>query len=89
MEGYVQRKNPGNPQRPLTAYVPGHEDEQALREQELLRNLQDVAERLGGEISYRRVMEELKMAGYSGRPKVHLAHRIAQELQRRGAKVWR
>ncbi|GAH48039.1 unnamed protein product, partial [marine sediment metagenome] len=33
VEGYVHRKDPGNPQRPITAYAPGHEDEYARMQQ--------------------------------------------------------
>ena len=89
VEGYVARKDPGNPQRPITSWVPGHEDEQAIQFQELVKKLHAIASLKLGELSWWTIMEELEEAGYApGRPRMHAAERIARELHRRGVKVW-
>jgi hypothetical protein len=88
VEGYVQRKDPGNPQRPLTAYAPGHEDEQARRMQEAYTRLRAHAADNGGEISFRRILRELE-PHFTGRLKITTAGELEQRLLRGGVKVWR
>ena len=88
VEGYVRRKDPGNPQRPLTAYVPGHEDEFALKLPEILRNLENYALMHQNELSCSMIFESVKhydlgMATYQA------VDEISQELGRRGIRVWR
>lgn len=53
------RREPGSPQRPITAWVSGHGDEQALRVQEVYGRLEAYAEENLGEVGYRRIVEEL------------------------------
>ena len=88
MEGYVQRRDPGNPQRPITAWAPGHGDEQALRVQEVYGRLEAYAEENGGEVGYRRIVEELA-PHLQGRVRVLKADELARRLIRAGVKVWR
>lgn len=88
VEGYVQRKDPGNPQRPLTAYAPGHEDEQALRVQEAYARLKAHAADNGGEIRFRLILQELE-PHFKGRLKITTAGELEQRLRGDGVKVWR
>jgi hypothetical protein len=88
IEGYVKRKDPGNPQRPITAYAPGHEDELALRLKEIYARLRAYAEDNGGNIPRGRIIRELG-AHLAGRPKVDTVDRMEQRLIEDGVKVWR
>jgi hypothetical protein len=85
---YVTKHDPGNPQRPLTAYAPGHEDEQALRMQEAYARLVNYAADNGGNIPRTRIVRELG-AHLAGRPKVDAVDRMEQRLIEDGVKVWR
>jgi len=85
--GYVERKDPGNPQRPLTAYAPGHEDEQALRVQEVYARLKSHAADNRGEIHVRQIFRELE-PHFKGRLKVTTAGELEQRLREDGIKVW-
>ena len=60
VEGFVARKDPGNPQRPLTAFVEGHPDEQAARYSGLLQELLTIAQNRGGEIRYSMIVRALR-----------------------------
>lgn len=88
VEGYVQRKDPGNPQRPLTAYAPGHEDEQALRIQESYTRLRVLAAKSRDELNFVLILRELE-PHFKGRPKVAAAEKLEQRLRGDGVKVWR
>lgn len=88
VEGYVKRKDPGNPQRPITAYAPGHEDEQALRVQQAYARLRAYAADNGDNIPRSRILRELG-AHLAGRPKVDTVDRMEQRLIEDGVKVWR
>lgn len=88
VEGYVQRKDPGNPQRPLTAYVPWHEDEQALRVQEAYTRLRFLAAKSRDELDFVRILTELE-PHFKGRPKVAVAEKLEKRLRGDGVKVWR
>lgn len=88
VEGYVHRKDPGNPQRPLTAYVPGHEDELALNLPEILRRLEAYASSRRNELDWSMILNELKPY-LQGAARVRVAERIYKELRIRGIKVWR
>jgi hypothetical protein len=88
VEGYVKRKDPGNPQRPLTAYAPGHEDEQALGVQQAYARLRAYAEDNGDNIPRSRILRELG-AHLAGKPKIDAADRMEQRLIEDGVKVWR
>ena len=88
VEGYVKRKDPGNPQRPITAWAAGHMDEQALRVQEAYARLRAYAADNGDNIPRNRILRELG-AHLAGRPKVVAADRMEQRLLEDGVKVWR
>ena len=88
VEGYVHRKDPGNPQRPITAYAPGHEDQLALLQQEAFRRLQTYAEAKGGELTWLRIVEELR-SDLSGQPLVDVAEKTARRLTKAGVRVTR
>jgi len=88
VEGYVQRKDPGNPQRPLTAYVPGHEDELALNLPEILRKLEAYASSQRNELAWSIIQEELKPY-LQGVARVRAAEGVCEELRSRGIKIWR
>ncbi len=86
--GYVQHGDPGDPQRPLTAYVPGHEDELALTLPEILSKLEAYASSRRNELPWSMIHDELKPY-LRGAARVRAAEKISQELSSRGIKVWR
>jgi len=88
VEGYVHRKDPGNPQRPLTAYAPGHEDEHARLQQEIFNKLLGMAEDRGGNIHWRDIIEELKPI-LIGHARVDAAEKLGRRLTKAGARVTR
>lgn len=88
VEGYVVRKDPGNPQRPITAYTPGHEDEYARLQQEIFSKLLGVAENNRNEIHWRRIVEELKPI-LSVRARVDAAEKLAHRLTKAGVQIVR
>lgn len=85
---YVTKHDPGNPQRPITAYAPGHVDERALRVQEAYARLVNYAMDNGGNIPRSRIIRELG-AHLAGRPKMAAADRMEHRLIEDGVKVWR
>jgi len=88
VEGYVRRKDPGNPQRPLTAYVPGHEDELALNLPDIMRKLELYASSRRNELPWSMLHDELKPY-LQGAARVRAAERVYKELRSRGIKIWR
>jgi len=88
VEGYVRARDPGNPQRPLTAYVPGHEDELALKLPEILRKLEEYALIQRNGLSWSMIHDELKPY-LQGAARVRAAESVSQELEKRGITVWR
>jgi len=89
IEGYVERKDPGNPQRPISAWVPGHPDQAALEDQELLKMLKAFAEHKGGEIRHKDVVETLRDAGVPPARRVAMADDLSRRLSKDGVKVLR
>lgn len=88
VEGYVQQKDPGNPQRPITGWIPGHEDEQALRFQELVSKLEGIASRRGGEVTRWMILSELEPL-FKGAARARAADRLSRALTRNGVRVVR
>ena len=88
VEGYVYRKDPGNPQRPLTAYAPGHEDEHARLQQEIFSKLLGVADDRGGHLTWLRIVEEIKPI-LSGQARVDATEKMARRLTKSGVRVIR
>ncbi len=88
VDGYVRAHDPGNPQRPLTAYVPGHEDELTLKLPEILSKLEAYASIQSNGLSWSMISDELEPY-LQGAARMRAANRISQELEKRGIKVWR
>ena len=88
VEGYVHRKDPGNPQRPITAYTPGHEDEITRVEQDIFNTFLAIAERDNGHIRRIRILEEL-MPMLKGQQRVDAADKFIRRLIKAGVKVVR
>ncbi len=88
VEGYVQRHDPGNPQRPLTAYVPGHEDALALKLPDIVRKLEAYASSNRNELDWSMIHDALKPY-LQGAPRVRAAEKVYEELRSRGIIVWR
>lgn len=89
VEDYVRQKDPGNPQRPISAWVPGHPDQEKLEEQEIFRMLQAFAEHRGNWIRYMDVVETLRDAGIPPDRRVKMADDLARRLSKAGVRVWR
>jgi len=62
----VARREPGNPQRPLTAFVEGHEDEVQASWSKTVQELLARAERLGGELRYGDIVAAIRAQGVTG-----------------------
>lgn len=88
VEGYVVRKDPGNPQRPITAYAPGHEDEYARLQQEIFSKLLGVAEDRGGYLPWGRMLDEVKPF-LSGQARVDAAEKLGRRLTKAGVRIVR
>jgi len=88
VEGYVIRKDPGNPQRPITAYAPGHEDEYARLQQEIFSKLLGIAEDRGGYLRWLRILDEVKPF-LSGQARVDAAEKLGRRLTKAGVRVVR
>ena len=87
LEEWIRRKAPGNPQRPITAYIRGHRDHLTRIRKEALRR----AEEMAGwrrEIEFREIRELLREVPDS-RTRNIISEEIARELSRRGVRVWR
>ena len=89
VEGYVQRKDPGNPQPPLTAWVPGHEDHEALQVKELYRQLFVAADKRGGELPYKLIVNSLYGTGVPAVRRPGLADQLATRLTKADVRVLR
>ena len=86
VESYVVRKDPGNPQRPITAYAPGHEDEYARMQQDIFSKLLGVAENRGGHLPWGMIVDEMKPF-LSGQARVDAAEKLARRLTKAGVRV--
>jgi len=89
IEGYVHRHDPGNPQRPLTAYVPGSKDHDAMISGGLRQELRRVATNYGGSIPMWRILRELKDRGVPPRRRAAAAQSLAKQLHKAGVQVLR
>ena len=89
VEGYVARKDPGNPQRPLTTWVEGHEDQEALAEKELFAWLSEYAEERRGEVQYRHIIRVLREAGVPSTRVAAMTKDLARRLSKAGVSVIR
>lgn len=87
VEGYVARKEPGNPQRPLTAFVEGHEDQVAMRRSSILKELMGFAIHREGEVSHRDVVDLYRGLGIPGFQLVNLVESMEADLKKLGVVV--
>jgi len=88
VEGEVARRAPGNPQRPLEAFVPGHPDAVQAVWSTMLKELLARAEHLGGDLSYTEVLEVFKAQGVEGSRLPVRAQSMARGLEKLGVRVW-
>jgi len=86
VEGQVRGRDPGNPQRPITAYSPGHRDQVVLQEQEIFKRLQGVAVENRSEVRWSRILEELG-GTLTGQPLVAAAEKMGRRLNKAGVKI--
>ena len=87
VEGYVKRKDPGNPQRPITAYVEGHEDQEKLQTSIFLKDLHNLARHHGETLPYRLIIKYLKDLGVKPLRRKVMANALAHELKERGITI--
>jgi len=87
IEGYVHRKDPGNPQRPLTAYSPGHKDDIKRTEQDVFNNLLALAEKNVGNVRWFSIIQAY--IHIKGQKRVDVANKMARRLIKAGVKVVR
>ena len=88
VRGQVRGRDPGNPQRPITAYVPGHRDQVVLVHQEAFKKLEALARDNRLELGWFQIIEELK-GSVQGQPLVDAATKMARRLIKAGIKVHR
>ena len=85
VEGQVAKREPGNPQRTLGTYVEGHEDEVLARRSDLVKELLELAQRQGGEVKYRQVLE--RYMDVKGHMRVTLTESMCGDLKKLGAQI--
>ncbi len=86
LENWVRAKDPGNPQRPITAYMDGHPDRITAIRQEALKQAREIAE-WRGEITFTQILNLLREIPYP--TKYQEAEKIASQLYKEGFRVWR
>ena len=86
VDGQVKRRDPGNPQRPITAYSPGHRDHVVLQEQEVFKKLQAMALEDRGQLRWSQILEGLE-GSLTGKPLVDAAEKLALRLHKAGVKI--
>ena len=87
IEQYVRGHDPGNPQRPITAYVMGTPDEWAERYKVLEAELIAQAERHQGWIYYREIRDLCAKWVESGKRRVEWINKLVAVMRSRGFKV--
>ena len=88
IEGYVHRKDPGNPQRPITAYATGHKDEITRIEQDIFNDLLGIAELNNGYIRRIKILQVLAPM-LKGQQRIDAAEKFMRRLIKAGVKVVR
>jgi len=78
---YVKAHEPGNPQRPLTAWVPGHKDEMALLRQATIETLLEFARLHDDEVFWRDILRYVP-PHLKGRARIREAELIANAYGR-------
>ena len=87
IKDWVHRKDPGNPQRPLTAWSPGHEDQEKLQEQELYTWLFEYADERVGELPYKHIIRVLRETSFPTKRIADMASDIARRLSKAGITI--
>ena len=87
VEGYVARKDPGNPQPPITAFFEGHEDHVAMRRSKILKELMAFAATREGELHHRDIVEVYRTLGLPGWQLVLLVESMETDLKKLGVRV--
>lgn len=87
VEGQVAKRDPGNPQRTLGTFVEGHEDEQAARRSDMVKDFIIKAEARGGEIRRMEILEALRAGGAKGNMLVELTRSMCEDLKKLGVKI--
>ena len=86
IKGQVKKRDPGNPQRPITAYSPGHRDHVVLLQKELFTTLQAMAMEDRGQLRWSQILEGLD-GSLTGKPLVDAARKLARQLHKAGVRV--
>jgi hypothetical protein len=85
IEDYVRLHDPGNPQRPITAFVEGHLDSYKAQHQQRLQKLMEIAK-----IRDLRYSDILTLCSeLEARRRFMEAESLAKDLSELGVKVWR
>lgn len=87
VEGFVARKDPGNPQRTLPAFVKGHPDELAARRSDVVKTFLAQAERTGGWVRRRDIVDELRAKGWPTRMRDAVTSSLVKDLKLLGVDV--
>jgi len=61
IEGYVRRKDPSNPQRPLTVYDPSHEDAKIAKGNGVYSEILSYAKKHRGEVNKKMLFQFLEV----------------------------
>ena len=89
VEGQVRGRDPGNPQRPLTAWAPGYRDAEKRQEQDFFAWLTEYAENRRNEVPYRQIVDLLREMGVPPSRRPTLAGELATRLTEAGVRVVR
>lgn len=87
VEGQVARRKPGNPQPPLTAFFEGHPDVVTRAWSTTLKELIARAEHIGGELTYKYVLQVLRDQGLEGTMLVARAGSMCDALRAVGVPI--
>lgn len=89
VEGQVRGRDPGNPQRPLTAWAPGHRDAEKRQEQDFFAWLTEYADNRRNEVPYRQIVDLLREMDVPPSRRPTLAGELATRLTKAGVRVVR
>lgn len=84
VEGYVARKDPSNPQRPITAFVKGHKDEEAAVRSSLIQELLDYATRRGMMVKHSVIVDLVRENTFKGPGRLAVIKAIVFDLKKLG-----
>jgi len=88
VEGQVAKRDPGNPQPPLTAFFEGHEDVKAKRRSDTIKELLIDADKRGGELTYAHVVQAIRAASSpAGFAIPVLARSMCEDLVKLGVRI--